>query len=60
MIDLAAETHGTVIVPSGGYLVGTLKLHPHLGLVGFPICAGKGSNGSVLNLADANAKFCSI
>ena len=56
MIDLAAETHGTVIVPSGRYLVGTLKLHPHVGLVGFPTYAWKGSNGSVLILADANAK----
>lgn len=55
VIDLAAETRATVHVPTGVYQVGRLKLHPHVGLVGQPTYAWKGSAGSVLELIDPDA-----
>ena len=56
LIDLAAESQGTVVVPAGRYRVGQLRLRPNVGLTGLPTYSWKGSGGAVLQLADPNAE----
>ncbi len=52
LIDLAAETQGTIEVPPGNYCIARLKLRPNVALLGFPTYGWKGSGGSVLTAID--------
>jgi hypothetical protein len=54
-IDAAAESGGTVCVPTGVFLSSTLKVHSHVGLVAQPTWSYRESGGAVIRLLDAQA-----
>jgi len=56
LLELAAESQGTIEVPAGTYCVGSLKMHPYTGITGSPTYGWKGFAGSVLRLVDPEAK----
>ena len=58
-IDTAARTQATVYVPEGVFLTSTLRLHPHVGMVGSPTWSYGDAAGSVLRLND-NAAGCLV
>lgn len=56
LIDQAAQTQGTIEVPTGRYRVSQLTMRPNVGMVGSPTFAWKGVAGSVLELIDDNSE----
>ena len=55
-IDAAAKTGATVLIPAGTFLTSTLKLYPHVGLLGYPTWSYRDFGGSILRLNNKNAK----
>jgi hypothetical protein len=55
-IDEAAKTGATVLIPNGTFLTSTLKLYPHVGMIGYPTWSFRDFGGSILRLNDENAK----
>jgi hypothetical protein len=55
-IDAAAKNGSTVLIPNGTYLTSTLKLYPHVGLLGYPTWSYRDFGGSVLRLNNPEAK----
>jgi len=51
-IDAAAETGGTVFLPAGSYACSTLRMRPHVGLLGHPTWSYRDFGGAVLRLVD--------
>lgn len=56
LLDLAGECGGTVHVPPGEYRVGSLRMRSHTSLAGSPAYGWRESAGSVLVLADPEAR----
>jgi hypothetical protein len=55
-IDVAAKTGATVLIPQGTFLTSTLKLYPHVGMLGYPTWSYRDFGGSILRLNNENAK----
>ncbi len=55
-IDEAEKTGATVLVPQGTFLTSTLKLRPHVGMLGYPTWSYRDFGGSVLRLNNKDAK----
>ena len=55
-IDAAAKTGATVLIPQGTFLTSTLKLYPHVGMIGYPTWSYRDFGGSILSLNSENAK----
>jgi hypothetical protein len=55
-IDEAAKTGATVLIPPGTFLTSTLKMFPHVGMLGYPTWSYRDNGGSILRLNNENAK----
>jgi hypothetical protein len=55
-VDAAARTGATILIPAGTFLTSTLKMHPHVGMLGYPTWSYRDFGGSILRLNDRNAK----
>lgn len=55
-IDVAAKTGATVLIPYGIFLTSTLKLYPHVGMLGYPTWSYRDFGGSILRLNNEKAK----
>ncbi|MCX5659898.1 MAG: right-handed parallel beta-helix repeat-containing protein [Planctomycetota bacterium] len=52
-LDAAGSARGTVFVPDGVYLCGTIRMPPHTGLLGNPTWGYREGSGALLRLRDA-------
>lgn len=55
-IDAAGSRQATLCLPAGTYLCSTLKIHPRMGLQGYPAFTYRGNGGSILKLNDPKAR----
>jgi len=55
-IDEAGRKGATVLIPFGIFLTSSLKLHPHVGMIGYPTWSYRDFGGSILKLNDENVK----
>ena len=55
-IDEAARAGATVLIPPGTFLTSTLKLFPHVGMLGYPTWSYRDNGGSILRLNNENSK----
>ncbi|MCC7145489.1 MAG: right-handed parallel beta-helix repeat-containing protein [Phycisphaeraceae bacterium] len=55
-IDAAAAHQGTVLIPPGQYAAASLRLRPHVGIMGYPTWSFREMGGSVLRLSDPTAQ----
>lgn len=55
-VDTAAKAGGTVLVPPGIFLTSTIKLLPHVGMLGYPTWSYRDFGGSILRLNNESAK----
>jgi len=55
-LDKAAGTRASVFVPDGVFLSSTIKIPPHVGLIGNPTWSFRHDGGSIIRLGDPSAK----
>ena len=55
-LEMAAASRSAVYIPEGTYLASSIKVPPNTGLVGTPLWGYRSNGGSILELADPEAR----